>query len=46
MSIMERRVAITCGKWMVEIGKRQDVHIALTRIMRFHPPEEVTTLVV
>ena len=30
-----------CGKWMVEIGKRQDVLIALTRIMRFRPPEEV-----
>lgn len=29
-----------CGKWMIEIGKRQDVHIALTRIMRFRPPEE------
>ncbi len=29
-----------CGPWMLRIGEMQDVHIALTRIMRFRQPEE------
>lgn len=29
-----------CGKWMIEIGKRQDVTISLNRIMRFRSPED------
>lgn len=27
-----------CGPWMLRIGERQDVHIALTRVMRFRQP--------
>ena len=29
-----------CGKWMVDIGKRQDVTISLTRPLRFRSPAE------
>ena len=31
-----------CGPWMLRVGERQDVHIALTRVMRFRQPEEAT----
>lgn len=29
-----------CGKWIVEISKLHDVHIALDRIMEFFPPDQ------
>lgn len=31
-----------CGKWMIEIGKRMDVHIALMHILEFLPPSQAT----